>query len=160
MTQVPHHSRHNETLMSDRSAEPTLHRVRSLVLGLVALGLVGTSLELVLLAHVEDFLQFVPFLAIAGGVAALVWRLWRPSRIATLAVQLAMAMLIVTGLIGAGLHYQANMEFQLELDRSLSGFALMMKVLEAKAPPALAPGNMALLGLIGLAGVHRETFGG
>jgi hypothetical protein len=75
-------------------------------------------------------------------------------------VQAAMAIAIITGAVGVVLHYRANMEFQLELDPSLSGVALMMKVLEAKAPPALAPGNMMLLGLVGLVGVSRESSGG
>jgi len=83
---------------------------------------------------------------------------WALSRraLAVRAVQAAMAVVIITGAAGVVFHYRANMEFQLELDPSLGGFALMMKVLEAKAPPALAPGNMALLGLIGLAAVSRE----
>jgi hypothetical protein len=49
------------------------------------------------------------------------------------------------------LHLQANMEFQLELDATLSGWSLLKKSIVAKAPPALAPGAMMQLGLIGLA---------
>jgi hypothetical protein len=143
-----------------QASDGTLRRIRIGVLGLVVVGLVGTAVELVLLAHDEDVKQFIPFVAIAIGVAATGWRLARPRRSAVLAVQFAMAILIVTGTVGVVLHYQANMEFQLEMDRSLSGLNLMMKVLEAKAPPALAPANMALLGLIGLAGVYRDTRGG
>jgi hypothetical protein len=96
----------------------------------------------------------------AVAFAAVVWRLVRPRPATVLAVRIAMAVMMVTGLIGVVLHFQANMEFQLELDKSLSGMTLIMKVLEAKAPPALAPGNMALLGCIGLAGVYRDRFGG
>ena len=61
-----------------------------------------------------------------------------------------MFLLMVIGATGAILHYRANMEFQLEMDPTLGGMALLLKVLHAKAPPALAPGNMALLGLMGL----------
>jgi hypothetical protein len=143
-----------------QASDGTLRRIRIGVLGLVVVGLIGTAVELVLLAHDEDVKQFLPFVAIAMGVAATGWRLARPRRSAVLAVQLTMAILILTGGVGVVLHYQANMEFQLEMDRSLSGLNLMMKVLEAKAPPALAPANMALLGLIGLAGVYRDTKGG
>ena len=138
----------------------TLATIRLIVLGLVALGLAGTAAELALMAHTEDTLQLVPFGAIAIAFAAVVWRLVRARPATVLAVRIAMAVMIVTGLIGVVLHYQANMEFQLELDKSLSGMTLIMKVLEAKAPPALAPGNMALLGCIGLAGVYRDRFGG
>jgi hypothetical protein len=143
-----------------QASDGTLRRIRIGVLGLVVVGLIGTAVELVLLAHDEDVKQFLPFVAIAMGVDATGWRLARPRRSAVLAVQLTMAILILTGGVGVVLHYQANMEFQLEMDRSLSGLNLMMKVLEAKAPPALAPANMALLGLIGLAGVYRDTKGG
>ena len=66
-----------------------------------------------------------------------------------------MLFLMLSGAIGSILHYRANMEFQLEMDPTLGGVALMFKVLHAKAPPALAPGNMALLGLLGLVGVWR-----
>jgi hypothetical protein len=142
------------------SGDRTLAKVRTIVLGLVALGLVGTTVELALLAHTEDTLQFAPFITMALAFAAIAWRLLRPRAATVAAVQIAMAAMIVTGLIGVVLHSQANMEFQLELDKSLSGMTLIMKVLEAKAPPALAPGNMALLGCIGLAGVYRDRFGG
>jgi hypothetical protein len=146
--------------MADRGSDGTLARLRAGVLGLVILGLIGTAVELTLLAHDEDLRQFIPFVAIALAVAAATWRLLRPRRAAVHAVRLAMSALIVTGLVGVVWHYQANMEFQLEMDRSLSGLTLMMKVLEAKAPPALAPANMALLGLMGLAGVYRDALGG
>jgi hypothetical protein len=97
------------------------------------------------------------------ALAAIAWWAVADGRLAVRAVQAAMVIVIITAATGVVLHYRANMEFQLESDRSLSGFALMMKVLQAKAPPALAPGNMALLALIGLAGVSgvsRESSGG
>ena len=147
-------------IMSETSADATLSRLRVIVLALVGAGLIGTAVELALLAHDEDVNQFIPFVAIGAAVCALIWRLIAPRRVARRAVQFTMCALIVVGLIGVVLHYRANMEFQLELDRSLRGWPLMMKVLEAKAPPALAPANMALLGLLGLAGLYREKSGG
>ena len=54
------------------------------------------------------------------------------------------------------LHYRANMEFKLEMDPSLSGFALFSSVVRAKAPPALAPATLALLGLLGLTSAFRR----
>jgi hypothetical protein len=69
--------------------------------------------------------------------------------------QSAMVLLMLSGALGAVLHYRANMEFKLEMDPSLSGLALFSSVVQATAPPALAPGNMALLGLLGLACAFR-----
>ena len=112
------------------------------------------------MAHTEDTLQLVPFAVMAPAFAAIVWRLIAPRPGAVFAVRASMGAMIIAGVIGVVLHFQSNMEFQLELDKSLSGMTLIMKVLEAKAPPALAPGNMALLGCIGLAGVYRDRVGG
>jgi hypothetical protein len=126
------------------------------VLALVALGMIGTAVDLAFLAHTEDFKQFIPFGVLAVSVAALGW--WFAMRSATSkrAVQVAMIVMVITGFTGVVLHYRANMEFQLESDPSAAGFALFMKVMQAKAPPALAPLNMTLLGLIGLAAISRE----
>lgn len=134
--------------------------LRRRILGIVALGFIGTAVELRLLAHDEEVNQWIPFVSIGFALAAMAW--WAMGRrvAAVRAVQAAMVIVIITGAAGVVLHYRANMEFQLELDPSLSGVPLMMKVLEAKAPPALAPGNMMLLGLMGLAGVSRESSGG
>ncbi len=66
-----------------------------------------------------------------------------------------MLLLMLSGASGSVLHFRANMEFKREMDPSLSGMALFSSVLQAKAPPALAPGNMALLGLLGFACVFR-----
>jgi hypothetical protein len=138
----------------------TLARMRTIVLGLVAVGLVGTAVELALLAHNEDLNQFIPFAAIGVALVAVIWRLVSRRSKAVLAVQFAMLALVVTGVVGVVLHFQGNMEFQLEMDKSLSGLPLIMNVLEAKSPPALAPANLALLGFIGLAAVYRDRFGG
>ena len=42
---------------------------------------------------------------------------------------------------GVFLHVKGSMEFQLEANPDLSGWPLIQKILRAKAPPALAPGQ-------------------
>ena len=46
-----------------------------------------------------------------------------------------MLLLMASGVIGAVLHYQANMEFQLEMDPGMSGLELFLTVRHATAPP-------------------------
>ena len=77
------------------------------------------------------------------------------SSAAIVAHRAAMTLMIAAGIAGVILHFRANMEFQLDIDSSLHGVALVSKVLQAKAPPALAPGSMALLGVIGLVSSFR-----
>ena len=71
-----------------------------------------------------------------------------------------MALFILSGMIGAILHFQVNMEFQLEMDPDLQGVSLYQKAILAKTPPALAPGAMIQLGLIGLAYTFRTPRSG
>ena len=139
-------------------ASDTLAALRAWLRWLVLLGLFGTAIELILIGHDEDRLQIIPLASIAVAMLAvgraIVWR--TGGRLARLRVfQAAMVQLVLVGAAGCVIHYRANMEFKLEMDPSMRGFRLFSSVMQAKAPPALAPGNLALLGLLGLATVFR-----
>jgi hypothetical protein len=142
------------------SPSATLVTIRRLRLGVLAFGLIGTCAELWLMGHHEDWTQLIPFAAMGVSAATLVWSALSSSRPALHAFRLCLLVLMLSGATGAVLHYRANMEFQLEMDPTMGGMALLFKVLHAKAPPALAPGNMALLGLLGLIstlGINRTS---
>lgn len=128
----------------------TLETTRRMLLGVLAFGLIGTTAELWLMGHHEDWKQLIPLVVMGASVLVLVWFGLSRSGWATRSFRSCMVLLILSGATGAILHYRANMEFQLEMDPTLGGMALLLKVLHAKAPPALAPGNMALFGLMGL----------
>jgi hypothetical protein len=66
-----------------------------------------------------------------------------------------MVLFIVTGGIGVGLHYDGNVEFELEMAPDAQGLELISRTLTG-ATPVLAPGMMTLLGLVGLAVVYRH----
>ena len=131
-------------------ASRTLETIRRLLLGLLAFGLAGTSADLWFMGHHEDWQQLIPFAGMAIAALTLFWFAFSHSPAAVRTFRICMFLLMAVGVTGAILHYRANMEFQLEMDPTLGGMALLLKVLHAKAPPALAPGNMALLGLMGL----------
>ena len=140
------------------SASDTLAALRAWLRWLVLLGLSGTAIELILIGHDEDRLQIIPLASIAVAMLAVGWAIvWRTGgRLARVRLfQAAMVQLVLVGAAGCVIHYRANMEFKLEMDPSMSGFRLFSSVMQAKAPPALAPGNLALLGLLGLATVYR-----
>lgn len=135
----------------------TLETTRRLLLGALAFGLTGTTAELWLMGHHEDWKQLIPLVVIGASALTLVWFAFSRSGWATSSFRLCMLLLMLSGAAGAVLHYRANMEFQLEMDPTLGGMTLLLKVLHAKAPPALAPGNMALLGLLGLISTLGST---
>lgn len=126
-----------------------------MLLGLLAFGLGGTTLELWFIGHYEDWWQVVPLVVMGASAAAVAWLAVSWSVRVAWVFRLCMLLLMLSGATGAVLHFRANSEFQLEMDPSIGGMALVSKVLHAKTPPALAPGNLALLGLLGLVGTWR-----
>jgi hypothetical protein len=141
------------------TTEPsTLRALRRWLLILLGCGLAGTATELLLLGHDEDATQLVPLLVTPAVLAVLAWHTLAPGRASTRLFRVAMLALIACGAAGVWFHYSGNREFQLEMDPSMAGFDLLLEVLQAKAPPALAPGHMALLGLFGLAATYGQPF--
>jgi hypothetical protein len=142
--------------MQQESPAATLVILRRLLLGILLFGLVGTASELMLIGHDEDGWQMIPLVVLLLAIiTSAVLLATSAASTALRAFRGAMVLLMLSGAMGSVLHYRANMEFKLEMDPSLGGFALFSSVIRAKAPPALAPGNMALLGLLGLACVFR-----
>lgn len=129
---------------------------RRFLLLLLGCGLIGLLSELLLLKHVEDFWQFAPLVLIGLALASIVWYSWGGGAASLRLLRATMVLFVVAGVAGIVLHYRGSLEFQLEMDASQHGWALFKKVIQAKAPPALAPGIMAQLGLLGLAYAYRH----
>lgn len=137
-------------------AAATLAALRRVLLGILLLGMAGTTTELLLLKHDEDATQLIPLVLIGLGYAAVAWNALKRTRLSITVLQVVMILFVASGLLGMYFHYQANVEFQLETRPELAGSKLLWTVLQAKTPPALAPGIMAQLGLIGLAYAYRH----
>jgi hypothetical protein len=133
----------------------TLSRVRWLLIVILALGIVGVGIELLLLEHTDGFQQLVPVTLLGLGLLVLVWHgvARRPSSVR--AIQLIMMLFVASGLVGIVWHYQGNMEFELETYPSMAGLTLFKEAMMG-ATPALAPGTMIQLGLIGLAYTYKH----
>ena len=129
--------------------------LRRVLAALFLFGSVGTAAELVLLEHTEDAWQKAPLVLIAIACVVLAVLSIRPSAAGVRTFQLAMVAFIASGMIGLGLHYQGNVEFELELQPDASGFRLFWEAMKG-ATPALAPGTMALLGALGLTYTYRH----
>ncbi len=129
---------------------------RRLLLAILLLGIGGISLELWLLAHTEDAYMLIPLVLAAAGVAMSIAVVVRPTPGTVRLFQAVMVLFLLSGIVGMWLHFQVNMEFQREMDPALTGMALFQKAILAKTPPALAPGAMIQLGLIGLAYTFRH----
>ena len=133
----------------------TLGVLRRALLSILLLGLIGTGVELLLLEHTEDFWQLAPLILIALTLVVLGWHGLRRGAASIRVLQGLMVLCVASGFVGTVQHYQGNVEFELEMYPSLSGTALFRQAMSG-ATPALAPGTMLLIGLVGLAYTYRH----
>ncbi len=133
----------------------TLAAIRRLLLGALAVGVLGTSGELILLRHIEKPAQWIPLVFLAAGLPVLIWHAVAPSAASVRVLQGLMLAFIALGVIGVGLHYDGNVEFERELHPDERGWEFVRKTI-AGATPVLAPGSMVLLGLVGLAHAYHH----
>ena len=138
-----------------RTPTTTLAVVRYALLAILVFGLVGTGVELLLLEHTEDVWQWVPIVMIALSLVVIVWHLAQRGAASTRSLQGTMLLFVASGIIGVILHFKGNVEFELETYPTLKGLALFKEAMMG-ATPALAPGTMIQLGLIGLAYAFRH----
>jgi hypothetical protein len=129
--------------------------LRQLLLALVFIGIVGLEVELALLRHAESVTQWIPHLALIVGFLTTAAVYFRPGPGTLRAFQLVMLIFLVAGALGVYLHIRGNVEFALERDPSLSGLKLIWKALRG-ATPALAPGALAQLGLLGFLYTYKH----
>src|SRR5687768_15030496 len=103
-----------------------LARLRRVLLAVVAFGLAGTAVDLVLLAHYEDALQWAPLVIVVACLLAVGWHAISPGGISLPIMRAAMATALAGAVTGVVLHYRGSMEFQLEVDPSIGGVDLLM----------------------------------
>lgn len=111
--------------------------------------------ELLLIGHHESMQQRIPLVLLGAGILVVGWHAAAPGRASVRTLQGVMALCLASGIVGVGLHYQGNTEFELEMYPTMRGYELVEKTLTG-ATPVLAPGSMALLGLIGLTHIYRH----
>ena len=112
------------------------------------LGTVGLGTELLLLGHFEEWRQQVPLALLGLGLVLLAIRLFYRNAIILRLFRLTMLAFVLGGMVGLWFHLSSNMEFELEMYPTMSGLELLSKALGG-AMPALAPGALVQLGLIG-----------
>lgn len=129
--------------------------IRRLVIALFVFGAVGTGAELILLEHTEDIWQWTP-IVLLGVSVPLAGSLWFMSaRWLRRSFRGIMVLFVASGALGLYQHYRGNVEFELEMYPSMSGFELVWEALKG-ATPSLAPGTMILLGMLGLIYTFRH----
>ncbi len=124
--------------------------LRRAILIVFCLATTGVFVELLLLGHFEDLAQWLPLALLALGLVNLGWYASARSAASLRVFQLLTLLFVASGALGLYLHYQGNVEFELEMHPEMKGLRLIWGALTG-ATPALAPGTMIQLGLLGFA---------
>ncbi|MBK6485904.1 MAG: hypothetical protein IPF98_03340 [Gemmatimonadetes bacterium] len=133
----------------------TLATIRRILFFSLAAGLIGTTTELLLLGHFEDWKQYTPLVVLAVAILVQGWYVVSRSARSVRALRIGMWLCIVSGGVGVILHFRGNKEFELEMTPAMAGWELFRESITG-ATPALAPGSLIPIGLIGLAWAFRH----
>lgn len=128
---------------------------RRILLMILVLGVMGTGAELLLLGHTEDLEQWIPVILLAASLVLIGIWIARGKRWSLRIFQVTMMLFVLAGPVGMWHHYTSNVEFELEMMPTTSGFKLFTEAMTG-AMPALAPGTMTQLGLLGLLYAFRH----
>jgi hypothetical protein len=135
------------------TAGEVLRRLQQFLLLLAALLFGGTLLELWLVNHTKDAVQWLPFGLCFLGMLTTFAVLWRKSNATVRALRWCMALVILGSIFGIFEHIYNNLEFAREIHPNASTRELLMKSLGG-ANPLLAPGMLAVAGLLALAATY------
>lgn len=130
-------------------------KLRTFFLIIFLFGLLGSGAELLLLEHTEDFRQWIPLVLMITNLLVLGWHGLTRGPVSMRVFQGTAILFVISGFLGIFLHYQGNVEFELEMYPTITGGELFAKAMKG-ATPALAPGTMLVLGLLGLAYSYRH----
>ncbi len=126
----------------------TLSLVRTSLLLIFMMGVGGGATELLLLGHTEEFWQILPLILFGISLLLLGWHMVSRASTGLKLFRYVMGLFILSGPVGLFLHYSENVAFEMEMYPDLGGLRLFWEAITG-ATPALAPGTMILLGLLG-----------
>ena len=118
-------------------------RYRRFLLGTAALVFVGTLVELALIGHYQDWIQWVPFGLCALGLGAVALVRFAPSPGRLGAARAALGAVGAGGLLGVYQHFAHNLEFEREI-RPGAALGEVLPEAVTGASPLLASGVLIL----------------
>ncbi len=132
------------------SSERLVERLRRFLLAAAGLMCLVTPIELALTEHYGEPAQWIPFILCGLGLVAVgaVW--FRPQRLTIWLLRGVMMLMVLGSGLGLGLHLLGNYQFEQEIRPSAAGLEVFLEALKG-ANPLLAPGILALAGLLALA---------
>jgi hypothetical protein len=141
------------------TAAEVLRRLRLFLLTLSSLLFAGTLLELWLVNHTEDAIQWLAFVLGGVGLLSTLMVLAWHGRVTVLVQRACMLLVIIGSCFGIYQHVSNNIAFEREIQPNATLSQLVWKGV-AGANPLLAPGTLAIAGLLSLAGTYKHSVTG
>ena len=130
-------------------------QLRSFLLAVSSFILSGTILELILIEHTGDLVQWLPFVLSGLGLFSLLWFWLRPSVKAIYVIRGVMGALAFGSLFGVYEHFIANFEFSKEIHPAYTFMENITAALKGVSP-MLAPGILLLIALLATAMTYKH----
>lgn len=137
------------------SQEKVSQQLRRFLLGVVAVILLVTVFELILLDHTEEPLQWIPFIVSGLGFLAVVGAWIAPGLTTIRILRWVMIAVALSSLVGVYLHFSGNLAFTREINPSFTFSQSIWPAMKGSFP-LLAPGILFLAGILGLAVTYRH----
>lgn len=137
------------------TAAVVLERLRRFLLVLAAFLFGGTVVELGLVNHTEDLVQWIPFVLCGVGLLVVVSVLVRPRGPTVKSLRVWMLLVVVGSLFGVYQHVTNNIAFEREINPTASSSRILRQALGG-ANPLLAPGMLAVAALLALAATYKH----
>ena len=132
-------------------------RLRSLHLSLAGFSFVGLLVELLLQSHTGLPAQWTPIILIILGLVAVTLGLAMPRRWVIIGLRAVGTLVAAGAALGVVLHLAAAMAAERELVGEAAALREVLQgVLLVYAPPLLAPGALAVGGLLLIASTYRH----
>jgi hypothetical protein len=140
------------------TAADVLRRLRRFLLILALLLFAGTLIELWLVNHTEDAIQWVAF-ALAGlGLLVVLLGIFYQHQTTVRILRACMAIIILGSLFGVYEHVWSNLELEREINPNAPATEMIFKALGG-ANPLLAPGTLAVAAMLSLAATYKYLVG-
>lgn len=131
-----------------------LVKLRRFLLVLSVLLFGGALIELWLVGHTEDTIQWLAFVLAAAGALTAIARLFLSGRGIVRILRVAMVVVILGSLFGIVMHLIGNLEFEQEIQANAPTATLLWKALQG-GNPLLAPGILAVAAILAIAATYR-----
>ena len=136
------------------SAVEVLNRLRRVLLVLATMLLLGTLVELWLVNHTEDAIQWVPFVLCGLGLLSILLYVLRKAPGTIWLLRIVMTLMILGSGLGIYLHISSNMALEREIHPNASSSQIWRKGFGG-ANPLLAPGILAISGILTLLASYK-----